>query len=1386
MLSLFDIKKIMNPDRSVEPTDNFRVLDSWAEYDDESDKNPEERDLEYLCYHLEVMNPSTGKITRFYKAIKFVRVIRLPADAKQSKSFMDMQQDVLAAIHENNYNFITVIANIIRPEPIGLLYLYGVQGVSTDLQEAKDIAHQDFIGFIATMQGTYRVLEMKCVEAKETEWLREKMYNMDYLTMVRGIPHANKAGEDAGNKGIGNKNLNPDSEGTLEEIIEGMADYEYVIEILSTPVYNDTLEGWQRRSQKDMTDWNNHLQGTTSLSFNLSIPMMYMANASQSQGWSKAYTDASTISTAQGESFSTSEGQSIGQSLSQSYSQGVSHSSSQSLSNSHSVGVSETVGTTQGTTLGHTYGQTTGSTIGSSTGNSVGSNLSHSTNNSTSLSNGLSNNSGISQSLGQSTNQSSSHSLNQSESASLSQGSNISQSMGTSQGTSQSMSHGENSSSSQSVGQSSNYGYNTSHSSNQSSSATVGQTATQGQSVGVSNSYSNGTSWGTSQNATSGTSHSAGGGWSDSHSESESGSGSITPGGLGLSGTDGTSDTTGTSGSYSDGYSSSSSTGWNEGGSATSTQGSSASSSSSLGTSHSLGSSMGYSDSYGQSSSYGASESYSVSNGESFSNSYGVNSSVSESLSQGQSVSMSNSLSAGESYGTSSSVGDSYSLGQTYSTGESSSVSASAGTGDSYGTSATSNTTSSLSNSVSNSESISRSDSYSTSHSYGSSESIGQTYGQSTSESTSETAGSSYGETIGRNQSVSNGNSYTMSNGTSHSTNSGTTGTTTLGTSSSMGLGPSIGYNKAHQWMNQGVKDLLELMEFQNERIKKALRGEGAFYTYIYIACPSLDALSAAQALAKSTWQNEYAMVQPLQVLDLSDSEQSNLLYKFAAFSADITKEDVYGVKEYKYCTVLLPEEFVAYTHLPRVSEGGVFSTVLDIPKFSVPSMLKGDVYMGTILNPERFTFNNGYKTQFDYRIDEQSLMHGFFTGASRSGKTVAATRFIAEMAKIRRAKTGKRLRIVVLDPKQDWRVLARFVEPERFNFYSMGNTNFRPIKLNPWKVPRGVQPQIWVDGIIDIYCRAYGLLERGKQMVADVVYELYNEAGVFDDCEHDDWMDTVPRDSARVNFTQIYKRFEQKKIEMEDPQNLKGRMGNDTRDAFARLLERLSVFSRPFSIESKLYGTSDGLGIDEIIGEDEVTVLESKGLENTFKNFIFGAVTSGFYQYAIAHEGGYLADDQYETVLVIEEANEILIGQDTAGKGDQVSLPGESQFEQMLDQAAGYGLFIFAITQKIADMPSSVIANSGIVFIGRLKREDDINVAVKTIGKDARYDDRDIAKWFPRCPTGWFVCQTSRTFDFKDAEPILVQVARLNLNPPNNQELDEILERKRLLKMMA
>ena len=106
MLTLFDIKRLLNPNKDNEPEDDFRILQSWAEYDDTSSKSPEQRNLNYLCYELEVMNPDTGETTRFFKAIKFARIIRLPASAKQSTAFMDMQEGVLRGVYEQNYNFI--------------------------------------------------------------------------------------------------------------------------------------------------------------------------------------------------------------------------------------------------------------------------------------------------------------------------------------------------------------------------------------------------------------------------------------------------------------------------------------------------------------------------------------------------------------------------------------------------------------------------------------------------------------------------------------------------------------------------------------------------------------------------------------------------------------------------------------------------------------------------------------------------------------------------------------------------------------------------------------------------------------------------------------------------------------------------------------------------------------------------------------------------------------------------------------------------------------------------------------------------------------------------------------------------------------------------------
>ena len=210
-------------------------------------------------------------------------------------------------------------------------------------------------------------------------------------------------------------------------------------------------------------------------------------------------------------------------------------------------------------------------------------------------------------------------------------------------------------------------------------------------------------------------------------------------------------------------------------------------------------------------------------------------------------------------------------------------------------------------------------------------------------------------------------------------------------------------------------------------------------------------------------------------------------------------------------------------------------------------------------------------------------------------------------------------------------------------------------------------------------------------------------------------------------------------------------------------------------------------MAVDELIGADDVTVFESEGLESTFSNFIFGIITSGFYKVAKSLEDGYLSPNQYETVLVIEEANKVFANNDAAGTGGGASfgMTGQSEFEEILDQAAGYGLFIFAITQKISEMPGSIIANCGVSMVGRLVKAEDITVAVRGLGREERYDDRDMVKWLPRSPTGWFICRSSRGYDFKDAEPVLVKIAPVTLTKITNSEIDEILVKRDALKMM-
>lgn len=1185
----------------------------------------ENEKLKYLLFDFE-KKVAPNKYERVFKAIKLVKIKRVPKKDLGIGAWVEMQTGVITGFYQNQINYIQIFANICKPRKEGLIFAYGVQGVSgKNIEEAMHSADLQMASVERAITGTYHTLEYVDLTAYDARWIFQKLGCMEDMRIIRGIPSPKiTAGRVSSNTFAALENKN--SEEQNEEFLLGMDPYEYLFVLTATSIDPEVLSKWKEAQLKEQTYWASIKNGQKSMTFGISMPMVYAANMGASQGWG------------------TSRGESFGHSTGTSYSESTGHSFS------HSVGTSESF--SNGITRGTTTGNSTSQSFGASNGESVSTGMSKSLGTSDSISHGVSQ--GTSTSHGESFSEGTSSSYGES----FSTGTSSSHSVGTSQSTS--VSHGTSSSHSS--------GTSTSHSS--------------------SSGYNVGSSSGTS----SGVSHSSSSGVNAGGSIGAFGIG----GNVGASYSSGVSSNNGASHSTSAGFSSSSSSGYGT------------SSSNSYGVSSSTGYSQGTSESY----STGTSTSHGTSYSQGTSTSHGT------SISQGTSTSNSTSMSSG----LSTSVGSSNSYGQN------SGTSASAGVGTS------------MSNSYSESSS----------HSTGTSESFSNGTSESVSRGTTE--GYSEGSSVG----------------------SSTSNSITQGSSGSMGLGPSLSFGRTMAWEDREVTYLLDMLTYSTNRIIMGSNSLGMWFVDIYLAVEDEKAAMAAAALAMSAWHDKNALTTPLQVYKPSDKEKEYLMKHLSVFSPSVIKEGIPGQFEsYKYSSMLLSNEIAAYSHPPRVNVGGIQAAVDDPPVLTISNARQdGDVFLGYVADVEKFDKKRGYKSGFRYCLTSDELHHAYISGASRSGKTVAGTRLVAEAyTHVRRGEDNKRLRFLIMDPKQDWRALAKVIPPGHFRFYSLSDPLFHPIKLNLMKIPRGVYTERYADRLREIFIRSYGLGDRGFQILGQAIQKVYTKAGCYDD----DVMYNV-----KDPVTGLYPASERSKnitladvcVELKN-QTQEAGLPRDKVEAIQRIVDRMEQFSEPKSSIYKVFCTKgpDGMGIDDLLGADDVIILESFGMDTKTSAFIFGLITSSVFQYAVSNGGFVKPKDQYETILVIEEANQVLIGE------DKDNLGGANPFEIILDQSAGYGLFIWTLTQKIADMPRSVLANSALKIIGRQDDKDDIERTIVQIGKDGLIADRVFKNWLPDQPIGWFIIKSSRNRDFTMNAPMHVLIEYLDVTPPSNEELEHILE---------
>ena len=1506
------------------------VLHSSVDYDRQANH------LRYLLFDM-VVTHGPDDVEHFYKAIRLYRLIRVPKNKHIATFLMEKQAEVLASLWEQQIHFLSLIANILRPDPIGLVYSYGVQGVGSTLEEAKQDADRAFATLTASLKGVFRTIQFRQYDYREAEWLRRRMNGMDHLAMLKGIPYPHQGTSPASmNQGQtnGDMDLLRSQTETMEEFIAGMTDYEYVMLTMANPIQPKILQRWLTALSKEETKWASIAQGTANVNFSVSLPMMFGGMMGGNQGFntgtshttghadgtSTSWADGTAFGVNHGVSHTHTDGSNTGWNQGVGTNQGISHT--MGASTNHSAGTSQSQGVSSATTHGTSSGTGTSHTTSQGTSHTASNGSTHTVGSSQTVTNGTTHTVGTSQTVTNGTTHTVGSSTTHTTGSSQSSGSSTTNSSGSSSTTGSSQSQGTGSSSMNGGSQTSSTGHTHqsgtssgwSKTSMQSTGHAKGTTDTTSQTNGTTSTTSKGVadSKGTSLTNTSGIAHSKGtsdtkssgtssmqtqgSSWQNSASDAKGHTTSDTKGssssqtfskqtstgtsqqtsqnvmhghsknftrstnisgeplGFGLSHTGGRgssdtssvtsgvssgttsstahgsstmkgdqqSQTTGNSNTQSSGHSYGGTSGSSSGSTKSQSTGTTASTTDSssvskgttssqtlsnttslahsatkgLSTAHSQtttvtdGTSKGLTG--GTTSSNGTTNSQSTgqtwSDGTTSSNSYGTTSTQGSTQSTSLGTTQTSGTSVSDSTGTSVSDSTSHSVSNGTSVSDATSHSVANGTSVSNGTSqSTSNgTSSSVSNGTSTNNGISDSQSTGTSASTGSTATSGT--GTSTADGTTAGTSSSHGWSGGNSISNANGTtsgtSFTRSRsegGGTSSTNSVSNGTTagnSLGwnfaQTSTLGMAPGISMGKSYQWKDVEVDNVLRLFDFQRERLLRALNGQGAFYVDVMIATDNDVAHNAAQGIAKAAFYNKEAWASPLQILEPQAAKKDHLLYHFSSFSPCTEVENQYALMDkYKYSTALLADELTAYTHPPRISDGGLYADVDDMPSLSVPSDRQfGDIYMGRILSAQRWSeemyrlAGTGHMTPFRYTIYSDQLMHALFQGQSRSGKTVSAIRFVVGLSKIRRPQTDKRVRIIVFDQKDDWRKLANLVDPDRFRFYKIDNIDELSLRLNLCKIPPNVHPETHIKTLAEIFVSAYGLGILGIQIMKDALYDVYNDAG----CLGEDWKSVASERSSRVTMSSVYDRVFQERQENGKGMNMK--------DAYDRVLMRLKDFAKPGSILHEIFATTNGIGIHELLGADDVVVIEAKGLDRVEKNFVYGMMFATIYGFGV-NNGTFLADDQYETVLVVEEANAVLIGQSSDGSDNGDNLPGQSRFEDIVDQAAGNGLFVVSITQKMHQMPSSIVNSCGILFVGRTDTKEVHDVVMASFGKNQRME-YEIAKWMPMMPTGWFMVKTSRTSDYKDSQPVHVAVDMIPAEKPTDQALVAMKKERR------
>ena len=351
-----------------------------------------------------------------------------------------------------------------------------------------------------------------------------------------------------------------------------------------------------------------------------------------------------------------------------------------------------------------------------------------------------------------------------------------------------------------------------------------------------------------------------------------------------------------------------------------------------------------------------------------------------------------------------------------------------------------------------------------------------------------------------------------------------------------------------------------------------------------------------------------------------------------------------------------------------------------------------------------RGTFNLGtvlYEApKWPAGISSSELMQNMaIFGRSGAGKTNVAFHLMEQLVE-------KKIPFLFLD----WKRTARHLIPrfkEKINVYTPGRSLSKFV-FNPFIPPPGLDPNVYVNHVVDIISEAYILGEGSRSIIQKAIAACYQQ------------------DNLSPSVDEI--------IENVEEMPSKGRVHG----------WKISALRALQSLKFSDIGTSDKTSQQEMAGKllQENTIIELDALGQSAKKFLVPLLCFWIYNVKLPSKDR----EKLSLVIFIEEAHHILLRQEHRSN--------ETLMNMLLRQCREIGIGIVTVDQHPSLISSSVLGNSYTSICLNQKNPSDINKAAGI----SLVDDED-KRYFSMLPVGQAIIKLQD----KWRKPFLVQFPLMN-----------------------